>query len=105
MMHADTNMIYWTKTKTMAETQKEPNDRYDFIRINTIWMYWTSVFFVGHISLPILAGLALAISPLIPKKTKVQQKDDLNASPENLSTETLGGGENQKSVELDKKED
>jgi len=75
------------------------------LRIDTIWMYWTSVLFVGHLSLPILAGLALAISPMIPKKPKVQQKDDLNASPENLSTENLRGGEDQKSLQLDKKTD
>ena len=101
----NTNMINWTKTKTMIQTQKRANDRYDFIRIDTIWMYWTSVLFVGHLSLPILAGLALAISPLISKKPKVQQKDDLNASPENLSTENLRGGEDQKSLQLDKKTD
>ena len=89
----------------MTQTEKKANDRYYFIRIDTIWMYWTSVFFVGHISLAILAGLALIISPMISKKPKVQQKDDLNASPENLSTENLRGGEDQKSVELDKKKD
>merc|ERR1712107_948528 len=27
------------------------------LKIDTIMMYWTSVFFVGHVSLPILAGL------------------------------------------------
>ena len=89
----------------MTQTQKKANDRYYLIRIDTIWMYWTSVLFVGHLSLPILAGLALAISPLISKKPKVQQKDDLNASPENLSTETLRGGKDQKSLQLDKKTD
>ena len=70
-------------------------------------MYWTSVFFVGHISLPILAGLALVISPMIPKKPRIQGKttDDLVASPENIPTKNLGSDqvESQNSVELDKK--
>ena len=67
-------------------------------------MYWTSVFFVGHISLPILAGLALVISPMIPKRTKLQGTTPV-ASPENISTENLGGDQvgSQNSVELDKK--
>ena len=73
-------------------------------------MYWTSVFFVGHISLPILAGLALIILPMIPKRPKIERTtpDDLVASPENLSTDNLGSNnqvECQKSVELDKKKD
>ena len=70
-------------------------------------MYWTSVFFVGHISLPILAGLALVISPMIPKKPRIQGKttDDLVASSESIPTENLGGDqvESKNSVELDKK--
>lgn len=80
------------------------------LRIDTIMMYWTSVFFVGHISLPILAGIALMISPMIPKRPKIERTapDDLVASPENLSTDKLGSNnqvECQKSEELDKKKD
>merc|ERR1711990_163786 len=77
------------------------------LRIDTIMMYWTSVFFVGHISLPILAGLALVISPMIPKRPRIRGKtsDDLAASPENIQTENLGGDQvvSPNSVELDKK--
>jgi len=74
------------------------------LRIDTIMMYWTSVFFVGHISLPILAGLALVISPMIPKRAKIQGTTPV-ASPENISTENLGSDQvgSQNSVELDKK--
>ena len=73
-------------------------------------MYWTSVFFVGHISLPILAGIALMISPMIPKRPKIERTapDDLVTSPENLSTDKLGSNnqvECQKSEELGKKKD
>ena len=73
-------------------------------------MYWTSVFFVGHVSLPILAGVALMISPMIPKRPKIERTapDDLVTSPENLSTDKLGSNnkvKSQKSEELDKKKD
>ena len=70
-------------------------------------MYWTSVLFVGHISLPILAGLAFVISPMLPKRPRIQGKtpDDLAASSENIPTENLGGDQvvSPNSVELDKK--
>jgi len=76
------------------------------LRIDTIMMYWTSVFFVGHISLPILAGLALIISPMIPKRPTIQRTtpDILeNISPDNLRSEQV---ESRKSVELlDQKKD
>ena len=68
-------------------------------RIDTIMMYWTSVFFVGHVSLPILAGLALAIAPVIPKRPKVQEgpSEDLGASPENLSAESFKSNQGEES--------
>jgi hypothetical protein len=31
-------------------------------------MYWTSVYFVGHLSLPVLAMLAVAMEPLLPER-------------------------------------
>jgi len=69
-------------------------------RIKSLWS-WTRKRL--RLEIPILAGLALAISTFIPKKPKVQQTDDLNASPENLSTDSLRSEEDQKSVEMDKK--
>ena len=78
-----------------------------FTRIDTIMMYWTSVFFVGHLSLPALAGLAFFISPMIPKRPSVRSstQDDIVVSPENLSSESFKSNlvQDQKSVELDKK--
>jgi len=69
------------------------------LKIDTIMMYWTSVFFVGHVSLPILAGLALAIAPVIPKRPKVQEgpSEDLGASPENLSAESFKSNQGEES--------
>jgi len=70
------------------------------LKIDTIMMYWTSVFFVGHVSLPILAGLALAIAPVIPKRPKVQEgpSEDLGASPENLSAESFKSNQGEEST-------
>merc|ERR1712013_384084 len=69
------------------------------LKIDTIMMYWTSVFFVGHVSLPILAGMALAIAPVIPKRPKVQEgpSEDLGASPENLSAESFKSNQGEES--------
>lgn len=38
------------------------------LRIDTTLMYWTSVYFVGHLSLPVLAVLAVALEPLLPRR-------------------------------------
>lgn len=37
------------------------------LRIDATWTYWTSVYFVGHLSLPLLYSLALALGPLLDR--------------------------------------
>ena len=39
----------------------------DAPRIDATWTYWTSVYFVGHLSLPLLYSLALALGPLLDR--------------------------------------